>query len=188
MGRRFRCGSDGGGVDSDGDLAAHCLGVRADLVGGVGEFGGGGLVDAADFEVEDRGEGVAVAAVVEGDLGVYPGAGEPDLAFGGGDAGGAEEAGSPVGGEELLGVGRVAGAAELLGEGQGGLQQAVTGLDVAAVAAFAGDVDDGGVAVRQDLSSSGGRAVRGDPSARRGSLPIQGVTRCWHPGYHLSRR
>ncbi|MGW3827290.1 hypothetical protein ACWEAF_34620, partial [Streptomyces sp. NPDC005071] len=92
------------------------LGVRADLVGGVGEFGGGGLVDAADFEVEDRGEGVAVAAVVEGDLGVYPGAGEPDLAVGGGDAGGAEEAGSPVGGEELLGVGRVAGAAELLGE------------------------------------------------------------------------
>lgn len=79
-------------------------------MGGVGEFGGGGLVDAADFEVEDRGEGVAVAAVVEGDLGIYPGAGEPDLAFGGGDAGGAE----------------------LLGEGQGGLQQAVTGLDVAA--------------------------------------------------------
>lgn len=79
-----------------------------------------------------------------------------NLAGGRGAARGAEEAGGPAGGEELLGVGRGARAAELLGEGEAGLQQTVGGADMTAVPALSVDVDNGGVADCHDWCSPSG--------------------------------
>jgi hypothetical protein len=138
--------------ERDLDVAARGVRVRAHVVCGVGELLAalGRHVGRVDVELDGEAE-AALAVRADADaradgrvLGV-------DLELAGDRVHRAEEARGVAGGEELLGVGALAGPAHLLGGTRLEVQGVVLAADVA-VAAPAGGVGDGGVS---DLQSHG---------------------------------
>lgn len=98
-------------------------------------------LDAGHAHVQPGRQPERAVVVAQIDLGVDSGVGRQlDLVRGGGDAHGADEAGGPAGGEELLGVGAVAGGSR---RGQLDVQVAVRAVGL--TLAPTGGVGLGGV-------------------------------------------